>query len=184
MTATALSFFAARESEMAAALLRQSRAQFETAAAEHAHAFWADRVDIDLPDIAEPDVRLLRNDPRVQQAFEWLKAQPVVRLRAGAGVKREPQPVVRGRHIVMEQRLVTDEAPRGFRFLRDVDAIELSALAPGHDQVPALFEAYNRRHPPVALPDFLGALSVMLAFGILEQAPDSSVGNALGTLGT
>jgi hypothetical protein len=43
-------------------------------------------------------------------------------------------------------------------------------LAPDHDQVPAWFEAYNRRFPPVALPDFLGAVSVMLAFGLLEDS--------------
>lgn len=34
-------------------------------------------------------------------------------------------------------------------------------------QVPELFELYNRRHPPVSLPDFLGALSVLIGKGML-----------------
>jgi hypothetical protein len=114
-------------------------------------------------------VNVLRNDPRVQQAFEWLKAQPAVSLSAGSSLKREPHPTVRGRRIVMEDRLVTEAWPGGLRFLRDVDLLGLLALAPEHEQVPDLFDAYNRRFAPVALPDFLGALSVMIAFGLLEH---------------
>jgi hypothetical protein len=82
--------------------------------------------------------------------------------------------MVRGREIVMEERLFTDSCPAGVRFLRDVDVAGLLALAPDHDEVPRLFEAYNRRFPPVALPDFLGALAVMLAWGLVEDAAASA----------
>jgi hypothetical protein len=116
---------------------------------------------------------LLRDDPRVQEAFTWLKAQPAIALRAAAGVRREAQPVVRGHTIVIEERLAPPARPGGIRFLRDVDLIGVLTLALAHDQVPALFEAYNRRFPPVALPDFLGALSAMIAFGMLEPVEPS-----------
>ena len=43
----------------------------------------------------------------------------------------------------------------------------LVGMAAKYRQVPDLFEAYNRVCPPVELPNFLGALSVLLAKGIL-----------------
>lgn len=175
MTAPALAFFAAREHEMTATLLEQTRAHFGDAAAAHAHPFWADRVDgIELPAHLEPDVRVLREDGRVQRAFSNLKAQPRLALRRGGALRVELHPMVRGREIVMEERLFTDSCPAGVRFLRDVDVAGLLALAPDHDEVPRLFEAYNRRFPPVALPDFLGALAVMLAWGLVEDAAASA----------
>jgi flavin-dependent dehydrogenase len=170
MTGAALDFFAAREQEMAATLLEQTRSYFSDAAAAHAHPFWTDRVEaIDLPTRHEPDVRMLRDDARVQQAFAAIKSQPQLRLQRGGAVRVEPRPIVRGHEIVMEDRLFTDAWPAGLRFLRDVDLSGVLSLAPDCDQVPALFEAYNRRFAPVALPDFLGALAVMVAFGIAER---------------
>ena len=38
------------------------------------------------------------------------------------------------------------------------------------EQVPDLFEAYNRAAPPAPLPDFLGALSTLVGFGMLTLA--------------
>ena len=171
MTATALRFFADREAEMAAALLEQARGHFGAAALTHPNPFWTDRAaPADLPGPAEPDVRVLREDPRVRAAFDALKTRPSLALEADRALRIEPRPVVRGDAIVLEDRLFTPAAPAGLRFLRDVDLAGLLALAPSHDQVPALFEAYNRRFPPVALPDFLGALSVMVAYGILQDS--------------
>ena len=171
MTTTALAFHAAREEAMAASLLEQSRAQFDDAASAHAHLFWTDRATgVDLPAASEADTRALRDDPRVQRAFAWLKGQEALALGPGAGMRRAPHPVVRGHEIVLEERLVSDACAAGLRFLRDVDLVGLLELAPAHDQVPALFASYNRRFPPVALPDFLGALSVMIAFGLVEDS--------------
>jgi flavin-dependent dehydrogenase len=171
----ALDFFASREAKMFSSLLQQSRRQFEDAAAAHDHLFWSDRAaDIDAGIGAEPDARELRDDPRVQQAFTWLKQQSSMALRPAAHLRREAQPVVRGHEIVMEERLTPPAFPEGLRFLRDVDLIGILTLAPSHDQVPALFESYNRRFPPVALPDFLGALSAMIAFDILEDSRASA----------
>jgi hypothetical protein len=51
-----------------------------------------------------------------------------------------------------------------------VDLVVLSELAPVHDQVPNLFDAYNRSAAPASLPDFLGALSVLIGTGMLTFA--------------
>lgn len=175
MTGPALSFFAAREREMAATLLEQAREYFGEAAAAHAHRFWADRVDgIELPAHVEPDVRVFRDDPRVQRAFLTIRSQSRLLLRRGVALRVEPRPMVRGHEIVLEDRLFTPSLPAGVRFLRDVDVAGVLSVVSDHDEVPSLFEAYNRRLPPVALPDFLGALSVMLAFGIVDDAAVSA----------
>ncbi len=175
MTAPALAFFAAREAEMSAALLEQTRAHFADVAAVHAHPFWTDRVDgSDLSLPAEADVRRLRDDPRVQRAFAAMKAQPRLALRRGADLRIEPRPLVRGHEIVLEDRLFTPSSPAGLRFLRDVDLSGVLALVQEQDDVAALFDSYNRRFPPVGLPDFLGAVAVMLAFGVVEDATASA----------
>lgn len=175
MTDAALRLFASREEEMASSMLRQSRPFFEDATVAHTSPFWSDRAGgVDLPSATEPDVRAFREDPRVQSAFAWLKAQPGIALRAAGGLRKEPHAVVRGHEIVMEERLVADACPAGLRFVRDVDLAGVLTLAPNHDQVGTLFEAYNRRFPPVALPDFLGALSLMIAFGLLEDSRASA----------
>lgn len=169
MREAAFGFFAAREREMADALIARSRQYFGDAASRHEHPFWSDRAgDIDREWTSEPDVRVLREDPRVQRAFEEIKSRPSIAFARGASLRLVPTPAVRGREIVLEDRLFTDDWPGGARYLRDVDLAALLALAPAYDDVPDLFAAYNQRHPPVALPDFLGALSAMAAFGILD----------------
>jgi flavin-dependent dehydrogenase len=173
MTDTAFAFFAAREAEMASSLLGQSQGVFAQAATTHLHAFWSDRATEAASGAragSDADVLTLRDDPRVRRAFMWLKEQPAIALRASPALRREPQPVVRGNQIVIEERLASEACPGGFRFVRDVDLAGVVALAPSHDQVPSLFEAYNRRFPPVGLPDFLGALSMLVAFDLLEDS--------------
>jgi hypothetical protein len=171
MTDTALEFFSARETEIASALIEQARTHFGAAAFTHPNPFWTDRaLPVDLPATREPDVRVLREDPRVLRAFAALKAQPRIAFTRSPALRVEPRPVVRGTRIVLEDRLFVPDLPDGVRFLRDVDLVSLLPLTPDHRTVPSLFEAYNRQCPPVALPDFLGALSVMSAFGIVEFA--------------
>ena len=69
----------------------------------------------------------------------------------------------------MERRLVVPGWPAGVRHLRGVELPALVGMAPAFDHVPDLFEAYTGRHDAVALPDFLGALSVLIAKGVLEN---------------
>jgi hypothetical protein len=79
------------------------------------------------------------------------------------------RPTIIGHEVAMEERLSTPAIPGGVRYLRGIDLQRVLAMAPDHVQVPDLFEAYCRVEEPVILPDFLGALSVMLSHGILEE---------------
>ncbi|HEX4934787.1 MAG TPA: hypothetical protein VFV33_16470, partial [Gemmatimonadaceae bacterium] len=60
--------------------------------------------------------------------------------------------------------------PEGVRWVRNVDLLRLSDLAPAHRQVPDLFDAYTRAAPPVPLPDFLGALALLVGKKFLEMS--------------
>ena len=70
--------------------------------------------------------------------------------------------------MIVEEHLVVPAFPDGVRYIRNVDLLRLSDLAVSHEQVPDLFDAYNRVASPVALPDFLGALSLLIGKGMLE----------------
>jgi flavin-dependent dehydrogenase len=172
ITTAALDFFSAREQIVASALIDQTRSYFDQVAAHQMNPFWTDRATvIDLAAPLEPDVRALREHPQVHSAFDRLKTLSALNLRRGASLRIEPRPVIRGHEIVLEDRLFSHTLEHGARYLRDVDLSALLTLAPDYSQVPELFEAYCRTCPPVALPDFLGALSVMLAFDLLEHSP-------------
>ncbi len=129
----------------------------------------AAEVHIQVP--TEPDVAALRRDPDVLRAFSDLRAAPSIRLRPTPGLRRLQLPAVRGRRIVLDEHLAAPALPDGVRYLRDVDLPRLVALAGEHDQVPDLYEAYLDRVATVSLPDFLGALSVLLGKGMLKNEP-------------
>ncbi len=178
LAATALELFDAREREMHAALERRSAAFFAEAAGRHDHPFWTDRAEAGMPEAPalappEPAIDALRRDPGVLAAFEALRRAPALRLRRGDGLGIVRRPAITARRIVIEDRLVVPGWPdagaaRGLRFLRDIDLVRVVELAPLHRQVPDLYEAYNRVCPPAPLPDFLGALSVLIAKGALQ----------------
>jgi hypothetical protein len=75
--------------------------------------------------------------------------------------------IVRGHRVVLDEHLTGPTAPRGVRYCKNVDLVVLARLAPTVDQVPELFDAYNRAAAPVPLPDFLGALSALVGLGVL-----------------
>jgi hypothetical protein len=52
--------------------------------------------------------------------------------------------------------------------VRNVDLIVLTRLAPQFEQVPDLYQAYTRAVAHVPLPDFLGALAVLISHGVLS----------------
>ena len=59
--------------------------------------------------------------------------------------------------------------PDGVRYLRNIDLLLLLRMAPEHRDVGALYDAMFREQPGVSLPDFLGALSTMIAHGALTH---------------
>ena len=158
----ALQFYDARERSMYDSLERQSAQLASIAADRHRDDFWQERAVIEP---VQPGY-----EEGARAAFEELKQRDTIHLQSGATQK--DLPVVRGNRIALAAHLVTTAFPDGIRYIRDVDLIKLAAIAPEHQQVPDLYEAYNRNAPPVALNDFLAALSVALATNILQHVDD------------
>jgi hypothetical protein len=134
-------------------------------------SFWLDRADPDDGAAAdEPDLAVLRTDPDVLHALQGLKQRSSINLRETPALRRVQKGIVRGNVIVLEEHLAAPAFKGGIRFIRSVDLVTIVALAREHDQVPDLFDAYNRSAPPAPLPDFLGALSVLVGKGMLAFA--------------
>ena len=171
----ALELFTARELAMAEQLRQGAAALARAAAGAHETSFWSARADADLSPASENgdgdwSVEALRADGRIQAAFEELKRLPILQLRPADSLQFVRRPVVRGHRIALEEHLSAPAAPNAVRYCRNVDLVLLARLAPRFDQVPDLYEAYNRVAPPAPLPDFLGALSTLVAFGMLTLA--------------
>ncbi len=180
MEQPALEFFEKREQVMFASLSTLSARYFGDAAQQHRHAFWMERANlVDEAGAgagatdwgpAAVDVDVLRQDPEVLAAFDALRQAARIDLRPTDQVRTIRRPAIQDHEVIMEDQLVASwPQAASIRYLRGVDLPKLVNMAPGHTQVPDLFETYNRACEPVVLPDFLGALSVLLAKGILEN---------------
>jgi hypothetical protein len=167
----ALSLFDERERAIYAQLQRQAAALSRDALVAYASDFWLGRTAADdEPAATEIDVAVLRGDPRVTAAFEAIKERTSLGLRRADSIQVVPRGIVRGNRVVVEDHLVVPGLGESVRYLRSVDLLLLCRLAAEHDQVPDLFDAYNRNGAPAALPDFLGALSTLVAFEVLKFA--------------
>ena len=171
-------FHAARERQIRESYRRQTAAFFAQVSRRELHPFWTDRSDpvgVGTPaDAAEGDdaVAAFRADPAVRAAFEALRRAPSIRLRRTSAARPTTVPAVEGREIVAAPSLSLDAGSAGtlaIRHLRGIDLPALAAMAGDHAQVPDLYAAYRRSHAPVELPDFLGALSVLLGKGLLRN---------------
>jgi len=182
MESVSLDFYATREQAMYASCQRQAVEFFRQGAEHFVHPFWTGRSEpADDEAGAEVLEQLGLTEVTVRAAFEQLKRTPSIRLRPTPALKLEPRPAVRDREIVLEQQVVartpsSDEA--GFRVWRGVDVPRLIELSAAHGQVPDLFEGYNAVCRPVSLPDFLAALSLLLASGLLQNTVSQSAGSA------
>lgn len=173
-----LALFEERERAMYDALTRQAADLAQAAGARMDGGFWSARAIAgdavnngpDEADDPEPDVAALRADPDVLHSLDELRRRDVMRLRPSPTARRERRATVRGNRVVMEEHLVVPAFPKGIRYVRNVDLVRLAELAPAHEQVPGLFDAYNRQAPPCALPDFLGALALLIGKGALLLA--------------
>ena len=174
MESASLDFYEGRERRLYASYGKQSAEVFGIAAREHRHAFWTARAAMDdryeePEEDGELDIERLKRDPDVLTAFDGLRRTPSIDLRPGSALAVIERPTIIGHEVVMEERLSTPSIPGGVRYLRGIDLKRVLAIAPDHVQVPELFEAYCRMGDPVILPDFVGALSVMMSLGILED---------------
>jgi 2-polyprenyl-6-methoxyphenol hydroxylase-like FAD-dependent oxidoreductase len=164
MARIALDFFSSREAEIYSTLRALTKRYLADAAMSHRHPFWSDRGDG-----ARTSDTIDR--PLIQGALERLRSTDSVCFRRGTAIRAEDRPAINGCEVVLERRVISDEQSVGVRYLHDVDVVALLDLAPSHTQVPDLFDAYNRAHAPVPLPDFLTALATTLARGwlIIDQ---------------
>jgi flavin-dependent dehydrogenase len=164
----AVELFSAREAAMADHLRQGAAALARDAAGAHETPFWSARADADPARASDEwDVNTLRADDRVRDAFEELKRRSALQLRPAESLRFVRRPVIRGHRIVLEDYLSAPVSPNGVRYCRNVDLVVLARLAPRFEQVPDLYDAYNRAAPPAPLPDFLGALSTLVGYGML-----------------
>ncbi len=172
MRGHAVELFERREQAMAEALRRRfAELSRDAAGAQPAETdFWRTRAGTEVADDGEPDVAALRQDPDVVAAFNDMRQRSSIALRPSAQLRRAERPTVRADRVTLEEHLVVPAFRDGVRYLRSVDLVQIVALAPDHDQVPELYAAYTRAAGPAALPDFLGALSVLVGKRMLDLA--------------
>jgi halogenation protein CepH len=170
MQSAALELYDARERAMCDALRRRFAELSRDVAGDATTEFWHARSVSDSSDDGEPDVVALRRDPAVLVAFEEIRRRASIGLRPSDALRRSDRPTVRGDRVELAEHLFVPAFRDGVRYLRSVDLVTIVALAPLYDQVPDLYAAYNRAAPPAPLPDFLGALSVLVGKGMLDLA--------------
>ena len=178
MSQPSLELFERQERAIYEAYRRLSARFSQEAGREHEHGFWSLRAgQVDELDrsafTGEPDTAELREDPAVLAAFASLKESLGIRLATTGTPAFTEEPTVEGNKVILERRLLVPGWQAGVRHLRGVDLQAMIEMAPGFDQVPDLFEAFVARHEGVTLPDFLGALSVLIAKGVLENRYES-----------
>jgi hypothetical protein len=170
MESAALALHERRERAMYDALRRRFSQMSRDAASAESPDFWRVRSVEETGEDGEPDVAALRRDPDVLAAFDEIRTRPSVELRPSDSLRRSELPTVLGDRVSLEEHLVVPAFRDGVRYLRSVDLVKIVALAPAYDQVPDLYAAYNRAASPAPLPDFLGALSVLVGKGLLDLA--------------
>jgi len=170
MQSAALELYDARERAMCDALRRRFAELSRDVASDVMTEFWRARSAADVVDDGEPDVLALRRDPAVLAAFDEIRRRASIGLRPSDVLRRSDRPTVRGDRVELAEHLFVPAFRDGVRYLRSVDLVTIVALAPMYDQLPDLYAAYNRAAPPAPLPDFLGALSVLVGKGVLDLA--------------
>jgi flavin-dependent dehydrogenase len=183
-------FVTPEHTALARALFREREAAYVRSAshalsdvsreAGRAEPFWSARAaagehddtsgDLQADGRAADAVSQLRQDADVLAAFAQLREAPSILLRESPDVERERRAVVRGNVVVPDVHLRLPGLSESVRYLRDVDLVALLELAPRHRDVGAMYADYARAVGAVALPDFLGALSVLVAKGALRLA--------------
>jgi hypothetical protein len=132
--------------------------------------FWATRASLVSDDVDEQSIDTLRDDPAVRTAFEALRTREDAALRLSSGTRVEPRAIVRENTVVVEPHFVCDAFPGGVRFLRNVDLMAVARIAAAEPDVGRMYERYVAEVGPAVLPDFLGALSVLIGRGVCEFA--------------
>jgi flavin-dependent dehydrogenase len=162
LNAIAIEYFNSRERQVYADQLRQTAAYFREVSSYQEHPFWTARS-------GAPGDTSFYTEPELLRALDELKGSASIRLRRATGVRVAPAPRIVGREIVVGDGLMAPGVPDGLEYLQGVHLWKLAEMAERHTQVPDLYGAYNRVHAPVALPNFLSALSLLVAKQVLTN---------------
>ncbi len=157
----ALAYYEDRERLVFEGYQHQAAAWSRAAATEELQPFWGTRGEWE-----EGRARRFTAEG-ARAALEDLRRRPEVRLRLADGVERRKCAGIEGREVVLRRALSVPGSDEVLDFLANIEVCRLAELAPFYQQLPDLFEAYNRASGPVELPCFLTALSTLLACGIL-----------------
>lgn len=159
----AVALFAERERAYVVAATRELGAMSKDAAREG--GFWGTRASLQTDELEAASVERLRDDPQVRGAFEELRARSHARLVPSAGLRRLARPIVRGNVVMEEEHLALPGLPAPTRYVRNVDLIVVLEVAGATGDVGEMYAQYTRRLGTVSLPDFLGALAVIVGKG-------------------
>ena len=169
--AIALRFFAEWEEKVYVTYRERSRVFAAEAYARHPSRFWetrASRRESAAPRRADAEAALRL--PSVVAAYEAMRTTRDVALRRNPEVGFVEAPLVRGGEVVVEDAIdLPGAAP--IRYVHGLDLLTLCSLAAERASVPDLFEAVRARVNTVSLPQFLGALSVLVASRAVATDP-------------
>lgn len=158
----AMDYYNKRERQTWLDASRHAARYFAEAAARHPHPFWQKRA------ISPPEAAFYNPD-ELNRTLHRLRAAPRIHLRRASNIEPALRPAIAGNRIVLEASLTAPQLPPGLDYINGVELNLLIPLAENHSQIPDLYEAYNQASDPVDLPNFLGALCLLVTNGVLED---------------
>jgi flavin-dependent dehydrogenase len=169
--AIAVRFFAEWEEKVYETHRERSRVFAAEAYSRHPSRFWETRAS--QPETATPrrsDGEAALRLPSVVAAHEAMRTSRDVVVRRNQEVAFVEAPLVRSGEIVVEDAIHLPGATP-IRYVHGLDLLTLCSLASERASVPDLYEAVQARVNNVSLPQFLGALSVLVASRALATDP-------------
>jgi flavin-dependent dehydrogenase len=169
--ALALRFFADWEERVYATYRERSRVYAVEAYARHPSRFWETRASQEPATTEQqPTAEAMLRLPAVVAAYEAMRNAGDVTVRRNPEMPFVQAPLVRDGEIVAEDAIhLPGAAP--VRYVHGLDLLTICSLASERASVPDLFEAVHARVSHVSLPQFLGALAVLVASRALATDP-------------
>ncbi len=159
MAEAAISLFNARETETWQDHTRRAAEYFAEAAEVFRTPFWTSR--------ARPQEGLLYSRPGLEAALEELRRQQHVEFVLSKAVYTRPAAAICGREVKLVDRLVLPGLEH-VEYMQGIHLPTLASMAPGHQDVGALYAAYAEDQDGAQLPQFLAALSLLVDKQILR----------------
>ena len=172
MASAASGFFEERERHMFSTCLMQAGEFFAAATREHDTPFWRTRAASRA--LAEPGPAgeaggLLAPTGATREVFERLRTASSTRFAAGRLLQFGRAPEIEGRELVMREGLVLGGEAGPVVFAGGIELAVLTRLALQSDDVDSLIAQYEARAGRVSAQELLGALSQLVAAGILVE---------------